>query len=189
MNEEKQKQFDAIAERINSLKNEEDIHDYTASIMYAIDDCFTHTDEGLQLAEMYTKKCDEIKKQNDDDEFFNGLIENEFKTKMAEISGNPVETYNEVNLSSLTVDELKHHLSKYLEETKKQYNKLLDSYKTMKPGEDGWFYMGYVEDEYEILEPYAEKAGMLDEFKEVYDKFFSLEHMTYDDVQKLINNK
>lgn len=188
MNEEKQKQFNAIAERINSLKNEEDIHDYTASIMYAIDDCFTHTDEALQLAEMYTKKCDEIRDM-EADKFFKELVDNEFKTKTAEILGNPVETYNEVNLSSLTVDELKHHLSKHLEETLKEYNKLLDSYKTMKPGEDGWYYMGYVEDEYEILEPYAEKAGMLKEFKEVYDKFWPLEHMTYEDVQKLISNK
>lgn len=188
MNEEKQKQFDIIAERINSLKNDEDIHDYTASIMYAIDDCFTHTDEGLQLAKMYRKKCDEIRDM-EADKFFKELVDNEFKTKTAEILGKPVETYNEVNLSSLTVDELKQHLTKHLEDMKDEYNKLLDSYKTMKPGEDGWYYMGYVEDEYEILEPYAEKAGMLKEFKEVYDMFWPLEHMTYEDVQKLIHNK
>lgn len=189
MNKEKQELFDGIVKRINSLKNEEDIHDYTASIIYAIDDGFSHTDEALQLSKMYTKKCDEIKSKADDDEFFKELVDNEFKTKTAELLEKPVETYNEVNLSSLTVDELKHHLSKHLEDTKNEYNKLLDSYRTMKPGEDGWYYMGYVEDEYEILEPYAEKVGMLKEFKEVYDMFWPLEHMTYEDVQKRLNNK
>lgn len=131
----------------------------------------------------------QLKLTDDENEFFKELVDKEFKIKTAEILGNPVEIYNDVNLGSLTVDELKHHLSKHLEETKNEYNKLLDSYKTMKPGEDGWYYMGYVEDEYEILEPYAEKAGMLNEFKEVYDKFWPLEHMTYEDVQKLIHNK
>lgn len=125
----------------------------------------------------------QLKLTDDENEFFKELVDNEFKIKTAEILGNPVENYNGVNLSSLTVDELKRLLSKHLEDTKNEYNKLLDSYKTMKPGEDGWYYMGYVEDEYEILEPYAEKAGMLKEFKEVYDKFWPLEHMTYEDVQ------
>ena len=125
----------------------------------------------------------QLKLTDDEKEFFNGLIDNEFKIKTAEFTGSPVEIYNEVNLSSLTVDELKQHLTKHLEDMKNEYNKLLDSYKTMKPGEDGWYYMGYVEDEYEILEPYAEKAEMLKEFKEVYDKFWPLEHMTYEDFQ------
>ena len=131
----------------------------------------------------------QLKLTDDENEFFKELVDKEFKIKTAEFTGNPVEIYNDVNLGSLTVDELKHHLTKHLEETMNEYNKLLDSYKTMKPGEDGWYYMGYVEDEYEILEPYAEKAGMLKEFKEVYDKFWPLEHMTYEDVQKLMNNK
>lgn len=131
----------------------------------------------------------QLKLTDDEKEFFKELVDKEFKIKTAEILGKPIETYNEVNLSSLTVDELKRLLSKHLEDTKNEYNKLLDSYKTMKPGEDGWYYMGYVEDEYEILEPYAEKAGMLKEFKEVYDKFFSLEHVTYDELQTLVNRK
>lgn len=45
-----------------------------------------------------------------------------------------------------------------------------------------------MEDEYEILKPYAEKVGMLKEFEDVYNKFWPLEHMTYEDVQKLYNN-
>lgn len=131
----------------------------------------------------------QLKLTDDENEFFKELVDNEYKVKTAEFTGCPVENYNGVDLSSLTVDELKRLLSKHLEDTKNEYNKLLDSYKTMKPGEDGWYYMGYVEDEYEILEPYAEKTGMLKEFKEVYDKFWPLEHMTYEDVQKLISNK
>lgn len=40
---------------------------------------------------------------------------------------------------------------------------------------------------YDLLKPYAEKVGMLKEFEDAYNKFWPLEHMTYDDVQKLLN--
>lgn len=93
-----------------------------------------------------------------------------------------------VNLDSLTVDELKRLITSNLEDKKKEYNELLASYKTMREEMDGWYYMGYIEDEYEILKPYAEKVGMLKEFETVYNKFWLLEHMTYEDVQKLHNN-
>ena len=97
------------------------------------------------------------------------------------------ETDNRVNLDSLNVDELKRLIASHLEDRKKEYNMLIENYKTMREAIDGWYYMGYLEDEYDLLKPYAEKVGMLKEFKEVYDKFWPLEHMTYDDVQKLLN--
>ena len=125
----------------------------------------------------------QLKLTDDEKEFFSGLDVNEYDKK----TENTDETNNRVNLDSLTVDELKRLIRSNMEDKKKEYNELLASYKTMREAMDGWYYMGYIEDEYEILKPYAEKVGMLKEFKEVYDKFWPLEHMTYDDVQKLLN--
>ena len=129
----------------------------------------------------------QFKLTDDEKEFFNGLDVNENDKKTVKNTENKVETDNRVNLDSLTVDELKRLIASHLEEKKQEYNMLLDSYKTMREAMDGWYYMGYLEDEYDLLKPYAEKVGMLKEFKEVYDKFWPLEHMTYDDVQKLLN--
>ena len=126
----------------------------------------------------------QFKLTDDEKEFFSGLDVNEYDKK----TENADETNNRVNLDSLTVDELKRLIASHLEDRKKEYKELLDSYKTMREAMDGWYYMGYIEDEYEILKPYAEKVGMLKEFKEVYDAFWPLEHMTYEDVQKLHNN-
>lgn len=125
----------------------------------------------------------QFKLTDDEKEFFSGLDANEYD-KNAE---NKDETDNRVDLDRLTDDELKRLISSHLEDRKKEYKELLDSYKTMREAMDGWYYMGYLEDEYELLKPYAEKVGMLKEFKEVYDAFWPLEHMTYDDVQKLLN--
>ena len=125
----------------------------------------------------------QFKLTDDEKEFFSGLDVNEYDKK----TENTDETDNRVNLDSLTVDELKRLIVSHLEDRKKEYKELLDSYKTMREAMDGWYYMGYLEDEYDLLKPYAEKAGMLKEFKEVYDAFWPLEHMTYDDVQKLLN--
>ena len=125
----------------------------------------------------------QFKLTDDEKEFFSGLDVNEYDKR----TENTDETNNRVNLDSLTVDELKRLIRSNMEDRKKEYKELLASYKTMREAMDGWYYMGYIEDEYDLLKPYAEKVGMLKEFKEVYDKFWPLEHMTYDDVQKLLN--
>lgn len=125
----------------------------------------------------------QFKLTDDEKEFFSGLDVNEYDKK----TENKDETDNRVNLDSLTVDELKRLISSHLEDKKKEYNELLASYKTMREAMDGWYYMGYLEDEYDLLKPYAEKVGMLKEFETVYNAFWPLEHMTYDDVQKLLN--
>lgn len=125
----------------------------------------------------------QFKLTDDEKEFFSGLDAKEYNKKTVKNTEND----GSVNLDSLTVDELKRLIASHLEDRKKEYKELLDSYKTMREAMDGWYYMGYIEDEYEILKPYAEKVGMLKEFKEVYDKFWPLEHMTYEDVQKLLN--
>lgn len=127
----------------------------------------------------------QFKLTDDEKEFFSGLDVNEYDKKTFKNTEND----GSVNLDSLTVDELKRLITSNLEDKKKEYNELLASYKTMREAMDGWYYMGYIEDEYEILKPYAEKVGMLKEFKEVYDKFWPLEHMTYEDVQKLLKLK
>ena len=129
----------------------------------------------------------QFKLTDDEKEFFSGLGVNEYDKRTVKNAENTDETNNRVNLDSLRVDELKRLIECNLEDRKKEYNELLASYKTMREAMDGWYYMGYIEDEYEILKPYAEKVGMLKEFKEVYDKFWPLEHMTYEDVQKLLN--
>lgn len=129
----------------------------------------------------------QFKLTDDEKEFFSGLDAKEYDKKTAKNTENDGETNNRVNLDRLTVGELKQLIERNLEDRKKEYNELLASYKTMREAMDGWYYMGYIEDEYEILKPYAEKVGMLKEFKEVYDAFWPLEHMTYDDVQKLLN--
>lgn len=126
----------------------------------------------------------QFKLTDDEKEFFSGLDVNENDKKTVKNTEND----GRVNLDSLTDDELKRLITSNLEDKKKEYNELLASYRTMREAMDGWYYMGYIEDEYEILKPYAEKVGMLKEFKEVYDKFWPLEHMTYEDVQKLHNN-
>lgn len=131
----------------------------------------------------------QFKLTDDEKEFFNGLDVNEYDKKTTDKDiENADETNNRVNLDSLTVDELKRLITSHLEDRKREYKELLASYKTMKEAMDGWYYMGYIEDEYEILKPYAEKVGMLKEFETVYNAFWPLEHMTYDDVQKLHNN-
>ena len=129
----------------------------------------------------------QFKLTDDEKEFFGGLDEKEYDKNTVKKTENDGETNNRVNLDSLTVDELKRLIRSNMEDKKKEYNELLASYKTMREAMDGWYYMGYIEDEYEILKPYAEKVGMLKEFKEVYDAFWPLEHMTYEDVQKLLN--
>lgn len=129
----------------------------------------------------------QLKLTDDEKEFFSGLDAKEYDKKTAKNTENDGETNNRVNLDRLADDELKRLIERNLEDRKKEYNELLASYKTMREAMDGWYYMGYIEDEYEILKPYAEKVGMLKEFKEVYDKFWPLEHMTYEDVQKLLN--
>ena len=131
----------------------------------------------------------QFKLTDDEKEFFNGLDEQEYDKKTVKNTENDSETNNRVNLDSLTVDELKRLITSSLEDRKKEYNELLASYKTMREAMDGWYYMGYIEDEYELLKPYAEKVGMLKEFNEVYDAFWPLEHMTYEEVQKLYNNE
>ena len=130
----------------------------------------------------------QFKLTDDEKEFFSGLDVNEYDKKATDKAiENKDETDNRVNLDSLTVDELKRLIASHLEDRKREYKELLASYKTMKEAMDGWYYMGYIEDEYEILKPYAEKIGMLNEFEDVYNKFWPLEHMTYNDVQKLLN--
>lgn len=130
----------------------------------------------------------QLKLTDDEKEFFSGLDEKEYDKKTVKNTGNDGEINNRVNLDDLTVNELKQEIERHLEDRKKEYNDLLADYKTMKEAMDGWYYMGYIEDEYEILKPYAEKVGMLKEFEGVYNKFWPLEHMTYEDVQKLHNN-
>lgn len=125
----------------------------------------------------------QFKLTDDEKEFFSGLDVNEYDKK----TENKDETDNRVDLDSLTVDELKRLIASHLEDKKKEYKELLASYKTMREAMDGWYYMGYLEDEYDLLKPYAEKVGMLKEFETVYNAFWPLEHMTYDDVQKLLN--
>lgn len=83
----------------------------------------------------------------------------------------------------------KEELINVLTERKTDVEALEESFKTMKPGEDGWYYMGYIEDEYNDLEPVAEKFNMKKELDEVYDRFWPLEHMTYEDVQKYFFKK
>lgn len=125
----------------------------------------------------------QFKLTDDEKEFFSGLDVNEYDKK----TENADETNKWVNLDRLTVGELKRLIERNLEDRKKEYKELLASYKTMREAMDGWYYMGYIEDQYDLLKPYAEKVGMLKEFENVYNAFWPLEHMTYEDVQKLLN--
>lgn len=57
----KEQQKATIIKQINLLKNEEDLHDFAPGIHYAIEECFTHTQTGLDLAELFSNKVHEIK--------------------------------------------------------------------------------------------------------------------------------
>ena len=58
----------------------------------------------------------------------------------------------------------------------------------MRPGDDGWYFIGDIDDYYAEHVDDAERLGILEEFNKPFEDIWPLEHMTYDDFQIYLAN-
>lgn len=193
--------YENIKNAIENLHNNDDVHDRGMNILNAIEQEFYGTDEEIELRKLYREKVDEISINNcfgltmNDDDFFKaidndepektGLIDRKDEKWLAKAEDiTPYEEYYKQESD----EELKKNLLEYSKLVARQVEQMVESYKTMKPGDDGWFFIGDIDDYYAEYVDDAERLGILDEFKKPFDDIWPLEHMTYEDFQIYLTN-
>lgn len=195
------KTYENIKNAIENLHNADDIHDRGMNILDAIEQEFYMKPEETELRKLYREKVDEISINNcfgltmNDDDFFKAVANDEpekakliarkddkFLAKAEDVL--PFEKYYKQE----TDEELKKKLLDYSKLVARQVEQMVESYKEMRPGDDGWFFIGDVDDYYAEHVDDAERLGILEEFKKPFDDIWPLEHMTYEDFQIYLTN-
>ena len=205
--------YENIKNAIENLHNNDDVHDRGMNILNAIEQEFYGTGEETELRKLYREKVEEISVNNcfdltmnieadkEADGFFKA-IEQEFygtgeETEKARLvarkdekwlaKAEDITPYKEYYKQE-TDEELKKNLLEYSKLVARQVEQLVESYKEMRPGDDGWFFIGDVDDYYAEYVDDAERLGILEEFKKPFDDIWPLEHMTYDEFQIYLAN-
>lgn len=195
------KTYENIKNAIENLHNADDIHDRGMNILDAIEQEFYMKPEETELRKLYREKVDEISINNcfgltmNDDDFFKAVDNDEpekdrliackdekFLAKAEDVL--PFENYYKQE----TDEELKKKLLDYSKLVACQVEQMVESYKEMRPGDDGWFFIGDIDDYYAEYVDDAERLGILEEFKKPFDDIWPLEHMTYEDFQIYLTN-
>lgn len=199
--------YENIKNAIENLHNIDDIHDRGMNILDAIEQEFYGTDEETELRKLYREKVEEISVNNcfgltmnieadkEADEFFKAIANDE--PEKAKLIANkdgkwlakaedilPYEEYYKQE----TDEELKKRLLDYSKLVARQVEQMVESYKEMRPGDDGWYFIGDIDDYYAEHVDDAERLGILEEFKKPFDDIWPLEHMTYEDFQIYLAN-
>ena len=186
--------YENIKNAIENLHNNDDVHDRGMNILNAIESEFYGTDEEIELRKLYREKVDEITADTNDD-FFKAIDNNEpektgiiaRKDEKWLAKAEDVLPYEEYYKQE-SDEELKKNLLEYSKLVARQVEQMVESYKEMRPGDDGWFFIGDIDDYYAEHVDDAERLGILDEFKKPFDDIWPLEHMTYDDFQIYLAN-
>ena len=201
------KTYENIKNAIENLHNADDVHDRGINILDAIEQEFYGTDEETELRKLYREKVEEISVNNcfgltmnieadkEADDFFKA-IDNDEPEKASLIArkdekwlakAEDITPYEEYYKQE-TDEELKKNLLEYSKLVARQVEQMVESYKEMRPGDDGWFFIGDVDDYYAEHVDDAERLGILEEFKKPFDDIWPLEHMTYDEFQIYLAN-